>query len=206
MPYIETIVTPQSLHIGIWQLTEELPQLVALWGNAEMPENYARATSEKRQREILATALLIRNLCGRDIPVQHTQEGAPYIEQGNISISHTSTYVAVAFHPTCRIGVDIETLGTKAVRVAERFMSQQELAHLPNDEASRATAIHMTWSAKEAVYKIYPQAVEFREDIILSPFIELPHGAVDAHLTTLNRHIKAHYTLYNGCSLAWVIE
>lgn len=213
MPYIETIVTPQSLHIGIWHLTEDVPQLVALWGKAEMPPNYARATSDKRQREIAATALLIRHMRGCDIAVQHTDNGAPYIDRGYISISHTSSYVAVAFHPTRRVGIDIEMLGTKAIRVMERFMSSEEMASLPHNDAhladgvsARAAAIHLAWSVKEAVYKICPHAVEFREDILIERFKELPSGTVNVHLPSLNHSIEAHYTLYRGCSLAWALE
>ena len=213
MPYIETISTPQEIEIAVWRLTEELSQLLAMWGDAPLPANFDKASSEKRKREILATALLLRRYWGYDTPLLHADNGAPIIEQGNISISHTTTHVVAAFHPTRRIGVDIETLGTKVARVASRFMSSDELASLPDDTAEtsgdiscRLAAMHIAWSVKEAIYKIYPTAVEFREDIILSPISHRLEGSTLATLTLDNKNITAHYTLYNGCSLAWVAE
>ena len=213
MPYIETIVTPQALHIAVWQLTEELSQLKALWGDVAMPENFAKSTSDKRRREILATALLIRHYWGCDVPVRHSDNGAPLIDQGYISISHTASYVVAAFHPTRRIGVDIEALGARAPRVSKRFMSSSEIVALPDETetlangiSARNVTIHLAWSVKEAVYKIHPEAVEFREDIILDRFESMSNGCVEVALPGINLRTTAYYTLYNDCSLAWVVE
>lgn len=213
MPFAEIIHTPQSLHIAVWQLNEDLPQLLLLWGDGVLPEDFNKAASDKRRREILATALLLRHYWGCDMPLQHAHNGAPIINQGYISISHTASYVVAAFHPTRRIGVDIEILGTKATRVVERFLSSREVAALPDDStllvnglSSRSAAIHLAWSVKEAIYKIHPDAVEFREDIILEAFEDLPDGCVVANLPAENCCLKAYYTLYNDCSLAWTIE
>lgn len=213
MPYVDTFITPQALHIAVWKLTEDVSQLLSLWGDAVLPENFDKATSDKRRREILATALIIRQYWGCDVPVRHAENGAPLIDSGFISISHTTSHIAVAFHPTRPVGVDIEVLGTKAIRVAGRFMSSSEVAALPEDDATfanglslRAVAIHLAWSVKEAVYKIHPNAVEFREDIILDSFSNIPYGFVNVNLPAENHRMYAYYTLYDGCSLAWALD
>jgi 4'-phosphopantetheinyl transferase EntD len=213
MPYCETITTAQSLHIAVWHLSEELPTLLAMWGDEPLPYHYHASNNEKRCREIVATALLLRQYFGKDVAWHHTPEGAPRIDNYNISISHTHDYVAIALHPTRRVGIDIETIQERALRIAPRFMSESELAQLPPEEellpdgtASRAIAIHMTWSIKEAVYKIHSTAVDFRNHIAVAQLHALPHGTTTVHLPATDTTIEAHYRRYDSCSLAWVID
>lgn len=213
MPYCETIKPSTGIEIALWHLSEELPELLTLWGKAELPAHYHTAKAEKRRREIVATALLMRHCLGKDVELRHAPNGAPLIDNGYISISHTATYVAVATHASRHIGVDIERMGSRAERVMSRFLSPQEMADLPTCHTTlpcatthRTAAIHIAWSVKEAIYKIHPTAVEFCEDIILTPITTLPHGTTTALLPATGTTLQAHYTLYDGCSLAWVVE
>ena len=213
MPLIETHTTAQSVVITIWHRTETITELLSLWGDKPLPENMVTAKAEKRQCEILSTLLLLRHYFGSDIELHHTPQGAPYIDGYHISISHCDTHVAIALHPTQRVGLDIEILGKRADRVATRFLSPDEWNALPDETvtpiegiSARTIATHMAWSVKEATYKVYPTAVEFRQEIILSPFSTLPSGTVYVNLPTQEIITEAHYTLYNGCSLAWVVE
>ena len=212
MPYCETIITPQHTHIAIWRLTEQLDALLAMWGDAPLPAHYHTAQALKRKREIVATALLMRQHFGQDIELRHAPNGAPIIDNGYISISHTSTHIAIATHATAQVGVDIETLGERAPRVAPRVLSQSEIEKLPGNDSTqcisisdRNAAIHIAWSVKEAIYKIHPTAVEFRRDIILTQPITLPTGTITALVSDSTTPITAHYTLYNDCSLAWAV-
>lgn len=213
MPYCTTIKPSSGIEIALWHLTEELSELLTLWGKAELPAHYHAAKAEKRRREIVATALLMRHCLGEDVTLRHAPNGAPIIDKRYISISHTASHVAVATHATRRIGVDIERMGSRAERVISRFLSPQEIASLPDEEnklpcatSHRAAAIHIAWSVKEAVYKVYPSAVEFCEDIILTPLTTLPDGTTTVLLPATGTTLQAHYTLYDGCSLAWVVE
>lgn len=213
MPYIETLTTEQQAHILIWQLNEELPALLALWGEVPLPTRYMNVTADKRRCEILATALLLRQHFGHDVAVQYTSNGAPHLNKGYISISHTRNYVVIALHDKQRVGVDIEQLGEKVMRVASRFISPSEqpqlpsaAALLPDGSSARNVALHLAWSIKEALYKIYPTAVDFARDMHLSPFTTLPQGSITAHLPATGVAIEAFYCRYNDCSLAWVVE
>lgn len=213
MPYCETIVTPQSLHIVTWHLCEDLPTLQALWGNAPLPQHYPAGRNEKRCKEILATALLLRHYFRREVLWHHAPNGAPLIEGYNISISHTINYIAIALHPTRRVGIDIERIGERVMRVAPRFMSEDELSQLPPDNATlpddtscRALASHMIWSIKEAVYKLHPTAVDFRNNIHTSRLTSLPDGTTTAHLPATGHTMEVHYCRYDNCAMAWAIE
>lgn len=208
MPYCQSFDTAQNVHIMTWHLTETLDELITLWGKENYPHHYIEAKAEKRRREILATALLLRLYYGYDVELCHAPSGAPIIDKENISISHTATHVAIALHPTRRVGVDIETIGQRAVRVASRFLSPDELAQLPIEKHStaRSLAIHVAWSVKEAIFKIHPTAIEFRRDIILSHIPTTPNGMVTAQLCDSITPIEAYYMLYDGCILAWSVQ
>ncbi len=206
MPYCETLTPCHDIRIGIWRLTEELDELLALWGNVALPENYLAAKADKRKREILAVSLLLRHCLGEDRVLHHHADGSPYIEGCNISISHTNGYVAIALHPTYRIGIDIEQLGERAPRVARRFISSDELLALPAEQQSEA--IHLCWSAKEALYKLHPEgSADFLHDIHLSPVTTLPSGTLSATLRAVpKKNFTVYYCLYDTCSLAYTIS
>lgn len=213
MPHIDTFTTAQSVVITVWQLSESTEQLLALWGDYPLPTDVTTAGSEKRKREILSTLLLLRHHYGHNVILQHHDNGAPYIQEDNISISHTTSHIAIALHPTLRVGVDIETFSPRVTRVASRILSSDEYTALPDESSlltdgssARTMATLMAWSCKEAIFKVYPSAVEFRKDIILSPLTTLPTGATSVILPSLGINITAHYTLYNNCSLAWAVE
>ncbi len=135
--------------------------------------------SAKRQRERLAWRAALRRELSKeqyadlDIPqnfsITYRPCGAPHIEgcqQLNISVSHTSTHVALLISPH-RCGVDIEQLHRNFKRVASRYINTTEksLSHDLQPQQFMALA----WSAKEAVYK-YGGAVgiDFLHDITIT--------------------------------------
>ncbi len=206
MPYQESFTPVPYVQILTWHLAEELEDLLAMWGKVSLPESYSSSVSVKRKKEVLAEALLLRHYFGTDIVLHHRSDGSPYIDGGYISVSHTKSYVVIALHPTRRIGVDIETLGHKALRVAPRFLHPDELCAL--DEVGKMEAVHICWSAKEALYKLHPiEGCDFAQDIRLDSFKVKVEGSVKAKLSYMPEKVfVVQYAIYHGCSLAYVAE
>ncbi len=204
MPYCETLKTPEGIDIAIWHLTETLPTLCTLWGNKPLPNQYIEAKADKRRCEILAVRLLLRHYIGTNVELLHEPNGKPYITsyKANISISHTKSYIAVAFHPTLDIGIDIEEIGSKAIRVVKHFLHPQEIDRLPH--RMHDEAIHICWSAKEAVYKISPSAVDFCNNIYLIGIENIPDGSLTAQVG--QELYAVNYLLYKDCSMAYVLN
>jgi phosphopantetheinyl transferase len=87
----------------------------------------------------------------------------------NISISHSGVWVAVIFHPTQDVGIDIEIPTDKFSKLYQRFMNQEEQNTLFAGDDLRK--VQLTWSAKEAMYKIIgPKAVDFANQLHIMPF------------------------------------
>lgn len=94
-------------------------------------------------------ARIVREELGPDVRVLHLPDGSPVLSGSplHISISHSRHYVALALHPTLRVGVDIEEPRMEQLRrVISKFLSPGELP-VWGDRLLEA------WTAKEAAFK-----------------------------------------------------
>lgn len=105
----------------------------------------------RRDRETAAEAVLLEVIFGHPVQLEHEPSGEPFVAgfEGHISISHSrdTLLIAVASRP---IGVDIETLSPRVLRVREKFLSPAEIARLGDDVRAVMTA----WCQYEALYKL----------------------------------------------------
>lgn len=86
---------------------------------------------------------------GPDVRVIHETDGSPLLVGSplRISISHSRHFVAIALHPTLRIGVDIEEPRLEQLRrVISKFLADKELPAWGN-------RLLAAWTCKEAVFK-----------------------------------------------------
>lgn len=154
MPLIEHDIFPQIKHIAVllWQVTETENDLLGLCaGKGIDTTGVCRVSLAKRRIELLVERLLLISLCNKDMELQHTGSGAPFVAGfgQSVSISHSGGYVALAAG-SADIGVDIETKASKTLKVRARFLNSQEQSAVAlNDVAAHVRA----WTAKEAIYK-----------------------------------------------------
>lgn len=111
----------------------------------------------RRRLEILATRCLLKEMLHSEPIVSYDQYGAPSLTGlGHyVSISHTDGYVAVALADK-PVGIDIERRGRRVERVRSKFMQEAEDV-LVEGTADPVLAMHLIWSAKEAVFKYLGQ-------------------------------------------------
>lgn len=141
-----------GIRYAIWQLTESVSELKALI-DGRFLVSLDNINNETRQKERLASRLLIETLCNGYQAVDYKENGEPYFTQCDLylSISHTKNYVAVAVAPF-KIGIDIEHTSDRVLRITEKFLNHTELAELTNTSNPAPTAL-LYWCAKEAMYK-----------------------------------------------------
>jgi 4'-phosphopantetheinyl transferase EntD len=115
-------------------------------------EKYVALKSEKRKKEFLLVRFLRNNFFpGKEI--LYTTSGAPFFKDKSysISISHTSSFVALATSQEERIGIDIELIQKKITSFGKKFMHPYEISTIPsNNQTIQYTKF---WCAKEALYK-----------------------------------------------------
>lgn len=136
-----------------------------------------RMPSQGRQRdnERLYAQGLIDGIFNCHVEILHEQSGKPYLEgfPDEISISHTKGFVAVARNmqnPSVPVGVDIEYVSDRVLRVLEKFLTENETALAEkNAWLPYRDFCLVAWCAKEAAYKkCGVQGVDFKEHFRIS--------------------------------------
>ncbi|MCU6768490.1 4'-phosphopantetheinyl transferase superfamily protein [Barnesiella propionica] len=205
MSVYEIFVTETDIKIGLWKLTETPEELQALGNNSLYYDLFKKHHTVKRQKEVLASRLLLRQLTGEDNAVNYTASGRPCLQGdlSGISISHTGDIVAVALHPQKNIGIDIEKIGEKISRVSGRFIGREEL-FLQNP-----VGLHLAWSIKEALYKaIQAEGIDLIKHLHIHPFELQESGIFTAHETRTSQQYtyKGYYKIYPSFVLACCIQ
>ncbi len=157
--------------IAVWHITENASELLE---QLHSPIYHQKAIegikTPKRRLEYLSTRLLLQNIIPRlDLQVKYLGSGKPYLQNSNshISISHTSNYASVIYHPSSEVGIDIEYFSDKPSRLVQRFLSDREIKQL-KDQDKYIEGSLLAWSAKESMFKIMPDdSVDFRDHLHL---------------------------------------
>ncbi len=86
---------------------------------------------------------------------------------GYVSLTHTLGFAAAIFHRSLPVGIDMDLIREKILRIGFRFLDPSEMNFLENDPKHYT----MAWSAKESIFKCQgKKGVSFRENILLEPF------------------------------------
>lgn len=87
--------------------------------------------------------------------------------QGFVSLTHTQGFAAAIFHRDQAVGIDMDLIREKILRIGFRFLDPSELEFLEQDPVHYT----MAWSAKESIFKCQgKRGVSFRENIRLDSF------------------------------------
>ena len=129
MPITYKIET-ERINILVWEITETLDQLKALYGNINIT-NYA---SEKRKKEHLISRLMVNEIC-KNGTIIYNKFGAPELDNNkHLSISHSKELVTVIVSEK-KSGIDIEKISEKSMRLASKFVSEKNLIKLNKEKA-----------------------------------------------------------------------
>lgn len=86
---------------------------------------------------------------------------------GHVSLTHTKGIAAAIFHKDMPVGIDLDYVREKVVRLGPKFLDSQEMAFLNNDPLLYTIA----WSAKESIFKCQGRkGISLKSNILLEPF------------------------------------
>lgn len=178
MPLHKVIHINPSTTIYLWKITETFEDL---FDEVQLKDiNLIRLKtmkSELHQRAFLSVRKLL-NHCGyTDFDLIYDQSGKPFLKdalrqaQGDrhISISHSHEFSAIVLSDE-NIGIDLELVKEKVLRIAPRFMDVSHLEGLSEiDQMRKATVV---WGIKEAIFKVKNETgISFPDHIAESPFL-----------------------------------
>jgi phosphopantetheinyl transferase len=170
MPLLKTIALNDYTQLFVWKISEtfdELFQSVAL-----KDVSLARVDSmksESHQRGFLAVRRLLMEAGYSDFDLYYDEFGKPHLGNGkHISISHSHDFSVIVLSDV-NVGVDLEILKEKTLKLAPRYMDVSHLENLSkSDELIKATVV---WGIKESVFKIKNEiGISFKDNIFEDDF------------------------------------
>ena len=196
--------------IACWKVEESVEELLLMLGNDEkLAQQISQFGSEKRKLEFLATRVLLNVVLDDEKKINYLPSGAPYLadKSFNISIAHTGVYVTIILHSTKKVGIDIEKISDKAVRVKHKFLSEDEINFV--ETSLEKTHLTLLWCAKEALYKIIDnEIIDFVADLRVMPFQPYLEGEIQATetCTSKQRSYNLHYIVEPEVCCVWTVE
>lgn len=195
MPFYKAIALNEHTTAYFWKITEDV---TTLFRAVSMKDTslfrYENMKSESHKKGFLAVRMLLQHLGYTDYNLVYDETGKPHLNQEenpstinqhpspnqkhiSISHSHELSCICISNEP---VGIDMEKLKEKTLKIASRFM---DVLHLENlsipEKIEKATVI---WGIKESIFKIKNEkGISFPEHIFENPF-HLKDGMCSAEL------------------------
>lgn len=154
----------KDVRLGVWEMEENLNYEKF----ASLPfYDRLMSLSENRRKETASVYSLLFAMTGnRNLVIGHEPSGKPYVEGYKIGISHTKGFVSVILSTSCDVAVDIEYINTRVLRIADRFLREDEKPNAlqsskekkekgDKDVVPDVIPTLLFWCAKETIYKLY---------------------------------------------------
>lgn len=189
MPLHSIRPLPGGAQLGLWHLLETPAEL---WPQLSGAGTYqpllpARADVPRQAQWLAGRVLVQRMLAAAALPsvlptLQNDATGRPFLAGGvgpvlAVALSHSGGWVAALLAPPgAAVGVDVELVRDKALRIARKFLNDDELlvsenTMLANNNGLTPTpteVFSLLWSAKETLYKLAGQrGIIFRQNLLL---------------------------------------
>ena len=201
-----------DVRFAIWRIEETADTLI---GRLQLDDAERavldRLNKGKRTLHWLATRVLLREMLDTPgyISCPSDENGKPYLANfpQRISLTHSFDYAAVMMSSCGEVGIDLELVKTKIVRIADKFMKPGELVHIGGEH--RIEHLYACWCAKEAVYKLQGnKGVSFKDNMTIQPFQFQDQGVLFLDLDAPGRseRFKVYYEKFGEYMLGYVAE
>jgi 4'-phosphopantetheinyl transferase len=178
MPLFRTIHINENTSIFLWKITEDYNELFRSVSLKDTSLNrLENMKSESHQKGFLSVRMLLQHCGYSDLDLIYDEFGKPHLRDSlkqiqaptHISISHSFDFAAIALSNE-NIGIDIEQVKEKVLRIAPRFMETWHLKNLSHeDQMKKATVI---WGTKEAIFKVKNEVgISFPDHIFEKAFL-----------------------------------
>lgn len=179
--------------LGIWHIAESADWFRSqLMLNEKEKELIDAIKHPQRKLHWLSSRVLIRTLMqtNRFIHLESDLNGKPVIRNFpvELSLSHSADLSALLLSKKFKVGIDIEQMDHKVLRIQHKFVSEKELQWVSEEE--RVEQLYAIWCAKEAMYKLYGQKkLDFRQHLFVERFDYADSGLINGKI------LKGDYSL-----------
>lgn len=203
----------KGVRLGVWEMEENLN-----YENFASLSFYDRlmSLSDGRRKETASVYSLLFAMTGnRNLVIGHEPSGKPYVEGYKIGISHTKGFVSVILSTSCDVAVDIEYINTRVLRIADRFLREDEKPNAlqfskekkeegDKDVVPDVIPTLLFWCAKETIYKLYSdERLTFQNIKIMDAE---QGGALCGNNLITGESVRIDYTFNNDYVLTYARE
>jgi len=156
MPRLLQNIDIEDIRIAFWRTDETSDELYAkavdILSDAENAV-YQSFKNDRRRREWLATRILLNEMLGSYPGIDYDSNGAPHLKDNvhiNISVSHADGLVAVSMSKKYHVGIDVERVTNRVLRIKDKFLTIDEY---DINDPNLLQLLYIQWCAKEAMYK-----------------------------------------------------
>jgi len=153
MPFYKAIEIQPNATLHLWKITEDFNTIFREVKLKDVSLSRLEGMkSESHQKGFMAVRLLLQHLGYSDFDLYYDEFGKPHLKDGtHLSISHSHDFSGVLISDE-NVGLDIEQLKEKTLKIASRYM---EVKHLDNlSEADQLIKATVIWGIKETVFKV----------------------------------------------------
>jgi phosphopantetheinyl transferase len=176
----------QGASVGVWHITERDEELLAqLQLNEAERQLIDSLKHSRRYLHWLSSRVMLRQLINTDkfIELTSDEKRKPTLKNfpHNVSFSHSHDMAAVIISEHDAVGIDIELINPKVLRVKHKFLSEEALKLIDSD--GEVLELITCWCAKEALFKLYGKGgVDFIADLHLKLPLP-PDGIIEAEIS-----------------------
>jgi phosphopantetheine--protein transferase-like protein len=197
MPFFYQQNINETAHLAIWSIQEP-----ASFFETDVQLAIPIANEERRTQHLAVRLLFKLMMPEADLSqLVMADNGKPYLLglPFHFSFSHCKGYAACAVDDQS-IGIDIEIIHPRIVKVAHKFLNEKEKAMIANlAEKDRLNQLAFLWAAKEAMYKKYEQlGIDFAKDFNVHELTNGDRGMVLAAIVHKGNEINVHLDYHFG--------
>lgn len=186
---------------GLWHIRESEAELMDLIREFEtIPPTI---THEQKRLEfcvgrVLAKTLL-EKLSVKFEGIIKDEFGKPFFKNNTyqLSLSHSYPYVSALIDKNKSVGIDVEQIKSKLLKIAPRVLHPTELKDAGDNEIKHC----IYWCAKEALIKIYGKKdLVFAENLLIKPFTLQNQGNISGRIivNSTETTIPLYYEVHHG--------
>ena len=203
MPFFYQQNINETAHLAIWSIQEP-----ASFFETDLQLAIPIANEERRIQHLAVRLLFKLMMPAADLSqLVLADNGKPYLLglPFQFSFSHCKGYAACAVDDQ-PIGIDIEIIHPRIIKVAHKFLNDQEKTMIARlDEKDQLNQMAFLWAAKEAMYKKYEQlGIDFAKDFNILDLTQGDRGTVQAEIVHKGNKIKVYLDYHFGADYVCV--
>lgn len=210
MPLYKVIHFNANTQILIWKITETFQELLGqVILNDSNKKRLDGMKSEMHQRAFLSVRKLMQEIGHTDLDLYYDEFGKPHLHgEKHISITHSHEFSAIIISDKT-VGIDIELQREKIIRIADKFINQNELQRLKSSNSEDyIKKLTVKWGAKEAIFKIRNEkGISFKDHIKVNAFeIQDAKAIAELHFDNIIKEFKIYFEEIEDFTLVYAFE